>query len=133
MGSCCNPRGCDEFFSGKFARRVAQKYRKRGLDKTATRIVEFLEGAGIERASVLEVGGGVGEIQLELLTRGDQREKAQRDQHPDNRRDVATRRVLRRRKFIESSSRPWLRRLMVMPDKVTLTAMGAALPAIRCN
>jgi 2-polyprenyl-3-methyl-5-hydroxy-6-metoxy-1,4-benzoquinol methylase len=70
MGSCCNPRGCDDFFGGKFARRVAQKYRKRGLDKTATRIVEFLEGAGIERASVLEVGGGVGEIQLELLKRG---------------------------------------------------------------
>ena len=30
--SCCNPRGCDDFFGGKFARRVAARYRKRGLD-----------------------------------------------------------------------------------------------------
>lgn len=33
-------------------------------------MVEFLERRGIEGAAVLEVGGGVGEIQLELLERG---------------------------------------------------------------
>ena len=70
VGSCCNPRGCDDFFGGKFARRVAKRYRKRGLDKTAGRIVAFLEREGVETASVLEIGGGVGEIQLELLKRG---------------------------------------------------------------
>ena len=70
VSSCCNPRGCDDFFGGKFARRVAKRYRKRGLDKTATRIVAFLEREGVETASVLEIGGGVGEIQLELLKRG---------------------------------------------------------------
>lgn len=70
MSSCCNPRGCDDFFGGHFARRVARRYRKRGLDKTATRIVAFLEREGVETASVLEIGGGVGEIQLELLKRG---------------------------------------------------------------
>jgi magnesium-protoporphyrin O-methyltransferase len=32
--------------------------------------VEFLEANGIEGATVLEVGGGVGEIQIELLKRG---------------------------------------------------------------
>ena len=49
---------------------MAERYRKRGLDKTATRIVAFLEREGVETASVLEIGGGVGEIQLELLKRG---------------------------------------------------------------
>jgi magnesium-protoporphyrin O-methyltransferase len=68
--SCCNPRGCDEFFSPRFARRAARRYRKRGLDEAARRIVEFLEARGIEGASVLEIGGGVGEIQVELLERG---------------------------------------------------------------
>ena len=68
--SCCNPRGCDDFFGDKFARRVAKRYRKRGLDKTAGRIVAFLEREGVETATVLEIGGGVGEIQLELLKRG---------------------------------------------------------------
>jgi hypothetical protein len=70
MASCCDPRGCDSFFNRRFARRVARRYRKRGLDKTARQIVEFLEAQGIEDATVLEVGGGVGEIQIELLRRG---------------------------------------------------------------
>jgi 2-polyprenyl-3-methyl-5-hydroxy-6-metoxy-1,4-benzoquinol methylase len=67
---CCNPRGCDRFFNDRFARRMAKRYRKRGVDKTARRMVEFLAGRGVEGASVLEIGGGVGEIQLELLARG---------------------------------------------------------------
>ncbi|HEX7309919.1 MAG TPA: methyltransferase domain-containing protein [Gaiellaceae bacterium] len=49
---------------------MAKRYRKRGLDKTARRMVEFLEGRGLEGSTVLEVGGGVGEIQIELLERG---------------------------------------------------------------
>jgi hypothetical protein len=70
VASCCNPRGCDQFFSPRFARRVARRYRKRGLDPVARRMVEFLEQRGIEDATVLEVGGGVGELQIELLKRG---------------------------------------------------------------
>jgi 16S rRNA G966 N2-methylase RsmD len=70
VAGCCNPRGCDRFFTPRFARRVAARYRKKGLDETARRMVEFLELRGIEGASVLEIGGGVGEIQIELLKRG---------------------------------------------------------------
>ncbi len=54
MTGCCNPRGCERFFTPRFARRVAKRYRKRGLDKTARRIVEFLEQRGIEGATVLD-------------------------------------------------------------------------------
>ncbi|WP_028057151.1 class I SAM-dependent methyltransferase [Candidatus Solirubrobacter pratensis] len=70
MTGCCNSRGCEWFFSARFARRVTQRYRKRGLDKPSRRIVEFLEARGVQGATVLEIGGGVGEIQLELLKRG---------------------------------------------------------------
>src|SRR6187200_1421859 len=70
MASCCGPRGCDEFFGSRFARRMAKRYRKRGLDKTARRMVAFLEQRGIAGASVLEIGGGIGEIEIELLKRG---------------------------------------------------------------
>jgi 2-polyprenyl-3-methyl-5-hydroxy-6-metoxy-1,4-benzoquinol methylase len=70
MSGCCDPRGCDRFFGGRFARRVAGRYRRRGLDRTAARMVAFLERQGIAGASVLEIGGGVGEIHLELLRRG---------------------------------------------------------------
>jgi magnesium-protoporphyrin O-methyltransferase len=70
VAGCCNPRGCDRFFTPRFARRMAKRYRKRGVDGTARRMVDFVAGHGIEGATVLEVGGGVGEIQLELLKRG---------------------------------------------------------------
>jgi 2-polyprenyl-3-methyl-5-hydroxy-6-metoxy-1,4-benzoquinol methylase len=68
MSSCCNPRGYDKTFNTRFARRMANRYRKRGLDKTAKRMVELI--ADVPAATVLEVGGGVGEIQVELLKRG---------------------------------------------------------------
>jgi 2-polyprenyl-3-methyl-5-hydroxy-6-metoxy-1,4-benzoquinol methylase len=70
VATCCNPRGCDQTFTDRFARRMANRYRKRGLDKTAKRMVELITAKGLDGATVLEVGGGVGEIQLELLQRG---------------------------------------------------------------
>jgi hypothetical protein len=70
MPCCCNGRGCDTFFTPRFARRMARRYRKKGLDSTAQRMVDFLESRGIDGATVLEIGGGVGEIQVELLKTG---------------------------------------------------------------
>lgn len=68
--TCCNPRGCDEFFNPRFARRVARRYRRKGLDRAARRMVAFLESRGVDGATVLEIGGGVGHVQVELLRRG---------------------------------------------------------------
>src|SRR5688572_15202774 len=70
MGGCCDPRGCDRMFDDRFASRMAARYRKKGLDKTAGRMVELLAERGVQGATVLEIGGGVGEIQIELLRRG---------------------------------------------------------------
>lgn len=70
MSGCCEPQGYDAMFGTRFARHLARRYRKRGLDKTAARMVSFLAANGLEGATVLEIGGGVGDIQLELLARG---------------------------------------------------------------
>ena len=70
MPGCCDPRGCEKFFGTRFARRTARRYGKHGLDKPARQIVEFLHTRGLDGATVLEIGGGVGELQLELLKRG---------------------------------------------------------------
>jgi len=67
---CCDRRGCDDFFGPAFARRMARRHRKRGLDKTARRMVAFAEQVGIANASILEIGGGIGEIHVDLLRRG---------------------------------------------------------------
>lgn len=57
-------------FGAGFARRVARQYRRRGLDRAANRMVDFLAPEDLGGATVLEIGGGVGEIGLELLRRG---------------------------------------------------------------
>ena len=49
MASCCDPRGCDRFFGKRFARRVARRYRKRGLGKTERAMVAYLESFGPRR------------------------------------------------------------------------------------
>jgi hypothetical protein len=71
--SCCSGKGCDEFFDKRVARRDARRYGRKGLDGNARRIVELVRRRGIEGKTVLEVGGGVGAIQLELLQAGAER------------------------------------------------------------
>ncbi|NYG07976.1 magnesium-protoporphyrin O-methyltransferase [Phycicoccus badiiscoriae] len=73
MPGCCDPQGYDEIFGPRFARRQARRYRKRGLGATERDMVAFLAARGVAGASVLEIGGGVGELQLELLRRGAER------------------------------------------------------------
>lgn len=70
MGDCCAGDGYQATFTDRFARRMAGRYRKRGLDRTQERLVGFLVERGLDGATVLEIGGGVGEIQIELLRRG---------------------------------------------------------------
>ena len=48
----------------------ARRYRRRGLDGTSRRIVDFLKKHGVEGRTVLEIGGGIGAIQIELLKAG---------------------------------------------------------------
>lgn len=70
MPDCCDPEDYEGVFTGRFARRAARRYGKRGLNPAASRIVQFVSDHGVQGASVLEIGGGVGEIQVELLRRG---------------------------------------------------------------
>ena len=68
--ACCSGEGAREFFTERIARRDARRYRKKGFDLRARRVVDFLRSHGIEGRRVLEVGGGTGTIQLELLEAG---------------------------------------------------------------
>ena len=57
-------------FGARTARRDAKRYRRKGLDDTAGVMVDFLRRRGLEGASVLEIGGGVGALETELLRAG---------------------------------------------------------------
>lgn len=73
MAACCTgptPESYEGVFSDRYARQLARRYRRRGLTPAAQRIVDYVASAGVEGASVLDIGGGIGEIQLELLKLG---------------------------------------------------------------
>src|SRR5256886_17180599 len=70
MPDCCSPKGYRWVFSERSARGEARRYRRKGLDGTSRRIVDFLKAQGVEGRTVLEVGGGIGAIQIELLKAG---------------------------------------------------------------
>ena len=70
MSDCCSPKGYRWVFSERSARAEARRYRRKGLDATSRRIVDVLKAQGVEGRTVLEVGGGIGAIQIELLKAG---------------------------------------------------------------
>ncbi len=70
MSDCCTPKGYRQIFSDKNATGEAKRYRRKGLDGTSRRIFDFIRERGIEGKTLLEVGGGIGAIEIELLKAG---------------------------------------------------------------
>ena len=70
MPGCCDHDDYQSVFTNRFARRQSRRYQQRGLTPAARSIVDFAATQGITRATVLEIGGGVGQLQVELLRRG---------------------------------------------------------------
>ena len=70
MSDCCNPSGYHHYFNEREAQRNLRAYDEKGLDKMARRLVDFLAAQGLEGRSVLEVGGGIGALQVEMLKAG---------------------------------------------------------------
>ena len=70
VSDCCSPKGYRWIFSERMARADARRYRRRGPDRTSQRIVDYVKAQGVEGRTVLEVGGGVGAVQIELLKAG---------------------------------------------------------------
>ncbi len=70
MPRCCSTSAYGEFFDEKLARRDAEGYRTHGVRGAGMRLVDLIAARGVEQADVLEIGGGIGALQLELLERG---------------------------------------------------------------
>ena len=69
MASCCC-QGVDEMFGEKTAQQDLRRYRRRGPSKPTRMLLEALRREGIDHATVLDIGGGIGAIQQELLDAG---------------------------------------------------------------
>ena len=61
---------CPNTFSSRDAEGDLKRYREKGPDKTTRSLIDAIVAEGIAGASLLDVGGGIGAIQLELLAAG---------------------------------------------------------------
>jgi SAM-dependent methyltransferase len=67
--SCCKP-DYDARFDTKSAREDLLTFRRDGPDGSTRRLIDALQREGVQGATLLDIGGGVGAIQLELLAAG---------------------------------------------------------------
>jgi len=70
MSDCCTPKGYETIFSERNAWAERKRYRKKGLDPLSKKVAETVKDGGVEGRTLLEVGGGLGAIQVELLKAG---------------------------------------------------------------
>lgn len=69
--SCCHHcQGLDSLFDDKTAQKELKAYRKKGPRKTTKMLVDALKRENVAGMSLLDIGGGVGAIQHELLNAG---------------------------------------------------------------
>jgi len=68
--SCVQCLGIEDMFSEKRALSELRRYRGRGLGKTSRLLVESIVAEGVSGQTVLDIGGGLGAVHLELLSAG---------------------------------------------------------------
>ncbi len=68
--NCCQCQGIEQVFDPEMAANDLKSYRQKGPTKTTGFLLKALQKAGIEGLTLLDIGGGVGIIQHELLPLG---------------------------------------------------------------
>jgi hypothetical protein len=68
--NCCQCQGIEELFSQQYVTKELLRYRAKGPDKTTRMLTEAIKEVGVEGLTLLDIGGGVGAIQHELLAAG---------------------------------------------------------------
>jgi len=68
--SCCPHANATGRLFSFFARRYHKRYLKKGLEKTQLQLLKGLSKAGFAKASLLEIGSGVGYLHQHLLLKG---------------------------------------------------------------
>ena len=67
---CCNCEGVETAFDRKKAAKKLARYRKKGPQNTTRLLVGALKAQGVQGKTVLDIGGGIGAIQHDLLQAG---------------------------------------------------------------
>jgi hypothetical protein len=67
MTCCGHCRDAGDFFNDKTARKELRRYKRRGPDKPTRLLIKSIRNEGADNKSLLDIGGGIGAIQLELF------------------------------------------------------------------
>ncbi len=70
MDCCTYTDSVNSQFGEARARKEAQEYTKHGLNRDSRAIVDAVTKRAVKSASLLEIGGGIGAVTLELLKKG---------------------------------------------------------------
>ncbi len=68
--SCSQCAGIEELFDEETVRKELAAYQRNGPDRTTRLLIDALKASGVAGKSLLDIGGGVGAIQHELLAAG---------------------------------------------------------------
>lgn len=68
--NCCQCQGIEELFSQQYVDKELSNYRSNGPDKTTLMLAEAIKAEGVTGQTLLDIGGGVGAVQHELLRAG---------------------------------------------------------------
>ena len=68
--NCSQCQGIEELFSQQHVAKQLSRYRAKGPDKTTCMLIESIEEADVEGQTLLDIGGGLGAVQHELLGAG---------------------------------------------------------------
>ncbi len=66
----CQCQGIETKFDQKYVGKKLKDYRKKGPKKTTWQLIEALRAEGVNGMTLLDIGGGVGDIQHEMLRSG---------------------------------------------------------------
>jgi magnesium-protoporphyrin O-methyltransferase len=67
---CCQCQGIETKFDQKYAAKKLKQYRKDGPKKTTLQLIEALQVEDSQGLELIDIGGGVGDIQHALLSNG---------------------------------------------------------------
>jgi magnesium-protoporphyrin O-methyltransferase len=68
--TCCQCQGLESLFDDKTAAKELRDYRRNGPKTTTQMLISALEAEGVRNLTLLDIGGGVGVVQHELLRAG---------------------------------------------------------------
>ncbi len=68
--NCSHCQALDELFGEEYVAGEVKRYRRHGPEKTTRMLTDALKKQGVQDLTLLDIGGGVGAIQYEMLNAG---------------------------------------------------------------